>query len=209
MTKSEKAFLVGETDEVPGGLLDSDEVYILEWADADYAWTWAQKRWELLEVDRDLYGLGDIRRGILAEARLLLAGRVHLIAAATDRSPEDVVTGRGSDAGMGRRVSERTEQRWMRRHSDEIRKLLGRRGSGRPMSIEGAADRVRAAYTWETGTWHRTCPVCRQAFKAKRSDAVCCSATCRKRKQQGSRTRWKWQPGTPGSPYTRSDNSRD
>lgn len=240
ISKSERRFLEGKTDEVPAGVLTGHEKWLIADADPDAAWEWARKKWGLLDIDRELYGMEEIRRFVVEEARLRLSRRFlaeQRRRVTNQACPACHATGAGDDdddrltldedglidcqrcgstfllesmiVEARVQVSERTWQRRMKQNSDLFKQLINKRTPGRPLSDKGADERLRAMWTFETGKWNRTCPICGTAFQAKRSDATFCSPTCRKRKQQGSTTRWRWAPGTPGSPYTRNDNNRD
>jgi hypothetical protein len=41
---------------------------------------------------------------------------------------------------------------------------------------------MQPPYQWQRE--ERTCPGCQSLFTPKRSDAICCSATCRKRRER-------------------------
>ena len=88
--------------------------------------------------------------------------------------------------------SDQTLQRRVKRHRDEIKALQGRQRSGPPLSLNSAAGIVRGYYTWETGTWHRTCPVCGEPFTSKRSDKQTCGPKCRKRLSTGATDPRRW-----------------
>lgn len=89
-------------------------------------------------------------------------------------------------------ASERTQQRRLKRHLDEIAALQSRRRSGPPLSLASAANKVRAEYTWETGDHAKTCKVCGEPFTSRRSDAKTCSPKCRKRLSTGATDPRRW-----------------
>lgn len=172
LTRQQQRFLLGASDELPPGVLDDHETWLATDAPAEHL-----VQHGLIEEPGDVE-VG--RRTLIEEARWRLAERQAGLDLPQDDGPAE--------------VSPRTAQRRLRRYRDEVARLVDTSAhrSGPTLSTTSAADQVRATWDPDSGRWHKTCPVCGEAFASTRSDAITCSPACRKRRQTGATTRLRW-----------------